>query len=192
MKLNSIILIPVVMSQNVLNLNYSKIKANAIEIDKVVKIQVNESASPLFYKIDKVEKVKKIFMSGKVNIEKEIGDNLDDSYFQLGIIYEGDYRPNFFIKKFLPEWLLKVLSLGKSVGVSEIEFLEVSDGRMINRADKIQGISLTYKNIAVLKNESFEFTYTPKDKRIIAFWLRSDGDDSKAKFKVELERFELD
>lgn len=192
MKLYSFILIPFLSVHNFLDLKYDSIKPNKVNFDKTIVINVNESASPLFYPLVDSKKLNSIKMVGEVEIEKAIGENEKDSYFQLGIIYEGNYRPSGFVKRFLPEWLLSVLNLSPNKGLSEIEFFEVSDGRVINKEDNIRDIKLVFKNIAKLKEKSFSFEVKPQDKKILGFWLRSDGDDSKAKFNVKILKFEID
>lgn len=191
MKLNSIILIPFISLSNFLNLKYKDIRPNEIKLEKNVEISVNKSASPLFYQLPVSRKISSLRIAGNIDIKKAIVINENDSYFQLGIIYEGDYRPNGFVKKFLPEWIVSVLNLSPDKGLSEIEFLEVSDGRIIDKKDNIRDIDLVFKNVAKIENGKFSFEYTPKDKKILGFWFRSDGDDSEAKFNLRIEKFEI-
>lgn len=192
MKLHSIILIPFLATTNFLDLKYSKLTPNQVKLDKTIEISVNESASPLFVKLDNEPmKYAEASIEGEVEIEKEIGNNENDSYFQLGVIYEGDYRPSGFVKAFLPEWILKVLTLSETTGVSEIDFLDVSNSRELNKADNIRDIKLNFKTVSRLKDGKFKITTKFKDKKVLGFWLRSDGDDSKAKFILKINRFEV-
>ncbi|WP_034732098.1 hypothetical protein [Bacteriovorax sp. Seq25_V] len=192
MKLHSLIIIPFIATSNFLDLKYSKITPNIVKLDKVIEISVNESASPLFVKIDgEPKKYLEASVEGEVQIEKEIGNNENDSYFQLGVIYEGNYRPNGFVKAFLPEWILKVLTLSDTTGVSEIDFLDVSNSRELSKSDNIRDIKLNFQTVSHLENGKFKITAKLKDKKVLGFWLRTDGDDSKAKFNLKINRFEV-
>ncbi len=192
MKLHSIILIPFLATSNFLDLKYSKLTPNQVKLDKVVEITVDKSASPLFLKASEGPKLwSEVMLEGTVAIEREIGNNENDSYFQLGVIYEGDYRPNGFVKAFLPEWLLKVLTLSETSGVSEIDFLDITNSRELDKSDNIRDIKLNFKTVGRLENGKFKFSTKLKEKKVLGFWLRTDGDDSKAKFKLIIDRFEV-
>jgi hypothetical protein len=189
--LYSIVLIPVGATDSFLNLKYSKGTPNKVTFGKSVTIAVNKSASPLFYKMSEVKKVKRIKVSGEVQITKSIDNQQDDAYFQMGIIYEGNYRPNRFVKMFLPEWLKQVLGLNDDFGVGVIEFHEVSTkGKLLSKTESIRDINLSFKTATTLneKNE-FNLDITLKDKKVLGFWLRADGDDSGAIFKTQLNSF---
>ena len=176
------------------NLKYSKGEPNKVQLSKTISIEVNKSASPLFYKFDKVQKIKEISLSGTVEIKKAIQDNKDDSYFQLGVIYKGDYKPNSMMKMFLPEWLKKVLSLNEDFGLSQILFYEVSPkGKNLKKKDKIRDIELKFKTISELGADGkFNMKIKPNDTEILGLWFRSDGDDSKAQFKTNIESLLID
>jgi len=192
--LYSVVLIPVSATDSFLDLHYSKGNPNIVHLEKVIKIDVNNSASPLFYKFEPVQKIKSIQISGEINIIRAIKDDADDSYFQLGIIYEGDYRPNRFVKVFLPEWLKKVLSLNDQYGVGTIDFHEASiKGKVLDKSESVRDIKLNFKTTAHLSEKnSFQMNIVPEDKKILGFWFRSDGDDSQAKFQTQLNSLMLD
>lgn len=188
----AVVIIPVSEQASFLDLKYSKLRPNKVEVKKEVVIFVDESASPLFYKMPKVSAVKSIEVEGAVEIVKGIDPKLDDSYFQLGIIYEGEYRPSAFVKTFLPEWLLKVLSLSSKKGVGKLSFHEASaEGKTLNKKDSIRKIELEFSSATTIKDNKFTFKVSPEKKNILGFWLRADGDDSKAKFKTTLKSLKI-
>ena len=115
----SVALIPVGATHNFMDLQYKELKPNKVKLEKEITISINKSASPLFYKMSEVKSLSSIKFEGRVDIQKKNDPKVDDSYFQLGIIYEGDYKPSGFVKSFLPEWLLKVLSISDKYGVGE-------------------------------------------------------------------------
>ena len=122
LSLYSILIVPVSMPTDFLDLKYSKIPANTVSIEHEVKISVDNSASPLFYKFKEVTVHKGVTIEGEVKIDKPLSQEVNDTYFQLGVVYEGYYKPNWLVRKILPEWLLKILSLNKKYGVGNIDF----------------------------------------------------------------------
>lgn len=187
----SVVLIPVGATDNFLDLQYKKIKPNTVTIDENIQITVNESASPLFYKMPEVKKLSLIEAGGKVEIQTEGKDPDDkDAYFQLGVVYAGKYRPGRFVRTFLPEWILKVIDLNVEYGLSEIDFHEVMRSRRkYEKSDSIRKIKLNFQSASYFKSDnSFELKVVPKDKEVLGFWLRADGDDSKSKFTLILDK----
>ncbi|MBD65723.1 MAG: hypothetical protein CME62_10985 [Halobacteriovoraceae bacterium] len=188
----SVVLIPLSATDNFMELSYSKIKPNGVKLDKTVEIKVSNSASPLFYRLDKPRVVKSVTLAGEVEIEKKISDFENDAYFQLGVVYEGDYYPNWIIKKVLPDWLVAVLSLSDDTGVSEVHFLGVlPKDEKLKKSDSIRDITLNFNKIADLENKSFQFSEKLKDKKVLGFWLRADGDESDGKFTTTLNSFKI-
>lgn len=189
----SIIIIPFNDPSSFLDLQYSKIKPNEVKLEKQVQINVDASASPVFYKMETPRVVKKINLTGNVKVDKAINKKEDDSYFQLGIIYEGNYRPSGFVKTFLPEWLLKVLSLSDKYGVGELEFHEASAAKVnLDKSDSIRDIKLNFKTATTIENGKFSMSIKPKKEKILGLWLRADGDESKAKFLTTIKSLEFE
>lgn len=190
----SIVIVPVTNTGIFLDLKYSDIKPNVVTIQDDLTFKVNNSASPFFIKMEQTEKIKNIEVEGRVNIKKAITQKGDDSYFQLGVIYAGDYRPGGFIKTFLPEWLTIVLSLSEKEGVGEIDFFAVSEpGSKVDRKESIRSINLNFKTEGFINKSdgSFKFSFSPKDKKILGLWLRVDGDDSKAEFETRITKLSI-
>lgn len=189
----SIVLVPLSSTQHFFDLKYSKGEPNKVLLDKTISIVVNKSASPLFYKFEKVKKIKLIEISGAVEIKKPIDSQKDDAYFQLGVIYKGDYKPNVMMKMFLPEWLKKVLSLNEDYGLNQITFYEVSEqGKVLSKEDKIRDIKLKFKTIGELSQQStFKFDFKPDNIEVLGLWFRSDGDDSGAVFKTVIKSLKV-
>ena len=118
----SLIAIPVQSPDNFVDLQYKDIKPNKVEIGDTIKIDVENSASPLFYKFDEVKKWNSISVSGKIDISKKLESEQKDAYFQIGVIYEGDYRPGWLVRNILPEWLLTIINLNSKYGLDAVDF----------------------------------------------------------------------
>lgn len=188
----SVLIVPVENKDNFLNLKYSKLEPNKVSLKDAIVINVNKSASPLFYKVDPPREIESIKIKGSIDVQDKISDFDNDSYFQLGIIYEGDYRPSWLVKKVLPEWLLKVLSISDKYGVGRIDFHEAStQGQKLDKEDSIRDIKMKFITNSYIKDSKIEMDIKPKSQKILGFWLRSDGDESKAKFTTKLEQIEI-
>ena len=191
LSLFSIVIIPFENMDNFVDLAYDSLPKNQITLEKVVKIKVNKSASPLFYKFDEPKKLRSIFVEGSLEIKSALKSEKKDTYFQLGVIYQGDYRPNFFVRKILPEWLLKIVDLNESVGISHVNFWHVGE-ETVNNSDSFGDIELNFKTIHTLNaSKKFKFKVQTLDKKIIGLWLRSDGDDHAGVFTATISKLEL-
>lgn len=190
----SILIVPLSNPSSFLDLQYSKLVPNKVTLDKEISIQVKKTASPLFYKFDKVAMHKIIEVAGQVKIESPLTSEEKDSYFQLGIVYEGDYKPGSFVKNFLPEWLLKILSINEKYGVSDIDFHHVTNTNdKLDRSDSIRDITMNFKTAAKLdKDGKFKFRVNLKKKKVLGLWLRADGDDHQGKFKTTISKLKVD
>lgn len=202
-----------------LDLKYDKIKPNTVSFnqkpfctealtppqcqtsgeDIQVEIKVESSASPLFYKLN--QKVSQINVSGQVQVTAPVATKKDDAYFQLGLIYQGEFKPNFLTKNFLPDWLNAVVSIDPTKGIGDIFFYEASVDKInLNKTTNSKGVNLIFKTATHIKWQDprnkklgrFNFTIQPQDKNLLGLWLRSDGDDSKATFTTTIQQITIE
>lgn len=190
--LYAVIIIPINNEENFLDLKYKKLKPNKVKISQEIEISVDKTASPLFYKVSKPQKYKNVIVEGEVEIKKELESEENDSYFQLGVVYAGDYRPGFFMRKILPEWILKVIDINEKTGLSEIQFLHTTNNKTnLNKSDNVRDIKLNFKTVTSLKKGKFSFNVPLKNKKVIGLWLRADGDDHDGVFITRIKKLEL-
>lgn len=175
-----------------LDLKYSKLKKNDVKFSKELSISVDQSASPLFYVFDKSKSISNIEVEGSINIDEEIKENIDDRYFQIGLIYEGDYKPNSFVKIFLPEWMKTLIKVGKGKGLGSVHFYGIGGDKKVKQ--KVRDLKLIFENVvSINKDGSFKFSKTlSKKDKVLGLWLRSDGDESKAKFQTIIKSIKLE
>ena len=190
-----IIIIPASMievQKSFKDLPYSTKPQNKVELSKQISISVNNSASPLFYKIPKIRKFNSLEVMGRVEIEKDIEIG-KDTYLQIGVIYAGDYLPGSFMKAILPKWLIHALTIGGETGIGEISYLEISKvGQRLNKKDSIRGIPVSYKTLTYLDKDShFKGLVKLKGKDVLGLWMRIEGAESSAKFKTIIESLKL-
>lgn len=193
LSLYSIMIVPVSNPEQFLDLKYSKIKPNKVSIKENITMAIDHSASPLFYKFNTPSVVKEINLSGSVIIDQKLQDEKMDSYFQLGVIYAGDYRPGYFMRKILPEWLLKVIDINKDFGLGEVDFFHVTGmNKQLDYTESIRSIKLNFKTISELSSEGkFEMSVAPKSKKILGLWLRADGDNHNGKFQTTIQSLDI-
>jgi hypothetical protein len=144
----------------------------------------------LFYNFTSGTQVKEIKVSGRIKIEKEILKDKDDSYIQIGLIYKGDYRPSGFVRYFLPEWLKILLKNAKDQGLDKVTFYGASfNPKKELRVQNVRDIKLEFMpEQKIIDDGSFELSIQPvKFENVIGLWIRSDGDDSKAKFTTTIK-----
>ena len=187
------IIIPVDNKDNFLDLKYKKLKPNTVEITEQVKVSVKETASPLFYKIDPPQTFKEVEIEGSVRIIKKLTSEEKDSYFQLGVVYEGDYRPGSFVRSFLPEWLLKILDINDKYGVGFIDFNHFSNNNtQMDKEDSVRDIKMKFKTVGTIdENGVFSSTFKLRNKKILGLWLRADGDDHQGEFQTTIKKLVL-
>lgn len=169
-------------------------KNEVIFKEKALEISVNESASPLFYNFPKGEQLKEIQVSGKVTIENKILANKDDSYLQVGLIYNGDYRPNSFALYFLPDWLKVLIKNANNRGLGKVSFYGIAlEPNEVKRVQQIRDIELEFMpDIKMSEKGEFVLSIEPeKPEAVIGLWIRCDGDDSKAKFTTVINAIKI-
>lgn len=191
--LYAFIIIPVENKNLFLDLQYKKLTPNKVSIQKDVEIKVKNSASPLFYKVDPPKQYSTIEIEGNTKIIKALTSEEKDSYFQLGVVYEGDYRPGSFVRNFLPEWLLKILDINDKYGVGFIDFNHFTNNETkLDKTDSVRDIEMQFKTIGNLKeNGDFSQSISLRKKKILGLWLRADGDDHEGEFITTIKKLKF-
>lgn len=189
----ALIIIPVSTPDQFMALKYSAIKPNKVSIGKNITIAVDNSASPLFYKVSKVKVYNSIQVEGHTEIETKLSSEKSDAYFQLGVIYEGDYRPSWLTKKLLPEWILKIINLNDQYGISDIDFHHFKlESGFEEKTDSIRDIKLNFIQSGKIEDDGkFKADIKLKNKKILGFWLRADGDDHHGRFKTTVSKLKF-
>lgn len=187
----SFILIPVERPEFFLDLQYKDLPKNKVTINKEVRIEVQNSASPLFVKIPEIQAWTSIEVSGNIKVKKTLKEEKKDAYFQLGIIYEGDTTLGFFSLIFAPEWIKTLLNLAPNgYGLDSIDFHAFYGKENFKGGpEKISGVKFNTIPVTRLKKDgSFTAIIKPREKKILALWLRSDADDERGEFVVNISK----
>ncbi len=184
-------------------LAYSSLKANKISGDeKALVIEVDQSSSPLLYKLEATSKFKTVIVEGEI-IEGQINLNgqkqglfkskksfTDDYALRFGVVLKGKNKkppvPGFL----LASWIKEMFKLApKGVGVDKIYFLKVvNDPKEIGQtrnhplSDYLFEESMTS---AVTGKFKIEKTFE-NPKEILGFWISANGEGTKSKFKTRI------
>ncbi len=181
-------------------LSYSRIPANEVDFsDDEMVISVNSSASPVIYPLKTPALLTQISVElsveGVLNKTEKLqgGKGADDFLFRLGVVYEGDQTLGFFQRTLAADWVKKLFSLApKGTGVSHIAFHNLySDSRLMDQS-RVHPAShlLTEDFVAPSGKYPLTFTITPEpQKKVLALWISSDGDDTQSRYKVRLKDF---
>jgi len=167
-----------------------------------LRIGVDGSAMPLIYPLPAKLRVAGVRVKGRVDGTLAIppgrqGEaNFDDYVFRLGLVEPGERRLNFVQRQVAAEWVRRLYALApEGTGISGIRFLNVgADPAQLGRERRHPLSDLITERVVALPRPDgrFDFTYrfdVPID--AFAIWLSSDGDDTGARFGVDVESIEL-
>lgn len=187
-------------------LKYSSLKPNEVKFSsEEIELKVDSSSSPLIYPFDRAKKLKKIYASvnvqGKLKLKKEIKQGekgYDDFLFRLGLVYEGEQTLSFFKRQFAPKWVRTLFSLApKGTGVDHIHFYNIySDERLKNSSRKHPQTELITEEFvsfaAATGNYEIDLPLTKNlDKKVLALWVSSDGDDTNSAYSVKIKKIKV-
>lgn len=180
-------------------LKFSKIKPNTAVFSAAgLEVTVDHSSSPLIYQLKDAVPVKGFI--AEIEIEGELnkaGDKFpEDAYLRLGLVAPGTRKMSFAEKLIAAAWVKKLFSLApKGQGVDQIHFFNLaaesggqsrpfpgSKGLMVENIVAVRGPDV--------KKLTFSHTLTAPVSTV-ALWLSIDGDDSKSRFKLKINKLEL-
>lgn len=188
-------------------LQYSGVPANQVEfLDKGFVIRVDCSASPLIFPLKKSRVIREVMIEAQIEGSLKLGSELqggkgaDDFLLRVGLVYEGERRLNFLEKLWTPDWIAKLLNYVNGRGLGSIEFYNVySDVRLKGKARTHPESDLIKENFWKL-NDSPKGTQPyslnaaisfPEEKKVMAFWLGSDGDDTQSRYDVKIHSLKV-
>lgn len=188
-------------------LEYSNIPPHDIDFTPDgMTIIVRQSASPVIFPI-KPRTVSTFKVSAEITGELNLkpipqGDKGNDDFLlRVGLVYEGEQTLNFIQRRFAAKWIRTLFDLApKGTGVERIQFFNAySDPSLADTArvhplsDLIYEHFVTYVPKAVGSElRKVQIEVRPKtDRRVLALWLSSDGDDTKSSFRVKIREIEL-
>ncbi len=183
---------------------FSHIKPNAVTANKAgLTIKVASSASPLIYKLDSPVRVAAFRVSGEFqglphfsDVSKQGKKDFDDYALRVGFVVPGSKTLTGIKRFFAADWVKHLYSeLPKGVGLDYIQFFDVAQDRSQLGEVRVSSSSkLIHEKVFAVVNKPGPFDYHYKLSPPIksaAIWLSIDGDDTKSKFTVVIDHFEL-
>ena len=178
-------------------LKFKSLPANKVSYEKsALKIEVNESASPLIHGFNQIKKIQQVTatleITGQMNKIKlkSWTEFEEDSYFRLGLVAKGKDRPSQFKMLFAPEWVKTLFALApQGTGLDKIYFYNMTaqDNLVGKKRSHPQSKYMHEENIlsrsTEQQNVNFKIELT-QPMELAGFWISADGDDSKSKFTV--------
>lgn len=199
------VMIPLNPSPQWIDLSFRSIPKNTVAFKKDgLHIQVDKSASPLIYKLKDPLPVSHFKVVGQRH-----GDSLrfpaqarqgkkgyDDFVIRLGLVVKGERTLSWLEQKLAPAWVKTLFSLApEGVGVKGLQFYSMGSQK------EIEGSMLTLdkRNLVtdtvvgtIESNGQFVLEKTlPEPQEILALWISTDGDDTQARFDLEVSSIGL-
>ena len=165
-------------------------------------IDVEGSAMPLIHPLPAKLRVAGVRVRGRIEGALAIppgrqGEkNFDDYVFRLGLVEPGERRLNFLERQVAAEWVRRLYALApEGTGIAGIRFLNVgADPAQLGRERRHPLSDLITERVVALPAPDGRIDFSYRFERPIealAVWLSSDGDDTGARYGVDLESIEL-
>ena len=165
-------------------------------------IDVEGSAMPLIHPLPAKLRVAGVRVRGRIEGTltippgKQGEEKFDDYVFRLGLVEPGERRLNFVERQVAAEWVRRLYALApEGTGISGIQFLNVgADPAHLGRERRHPLSDLITERVVALPapDGRFDFAYRlERPIEAIAVWLSSDGDDTGARYGVDIESIEL-
>lgn len=187
-------------------LQYSSLPAHTVNFGvDGLSIEVDKSASPIIYPLTPrtVTKVAvDLVVEGELRLKpaRQGEEGNDDFLMRLGIVYEGDQTLGFFQRAVAPTWITTLFDLApEGTGVDRIQFFTVFSDPELGNTERVHPLAelMREKNVlfAPAKNNpprELTLEFTPEaDRKVLALWISTDGDDTASTFKVLIRRLSL-
>jgi hypothetical protein len=181
-------------------LNYNGIPANSVWFEKnEIVVEVNKSAGPLVYKLDKPGIVKKITVEATLQGSKavETGTHDEDAVLRVGLVAIGDKTLTGVKKFFAPNWVKKLFELAPTnIGLDKIHFYNTTNRQnQLGVVRQYPASELIIESWTTFVGKEGPFNMLielAKPLPVAALWLSIDGDSSQSKFSTRISKIDMD
>lgn len=186
------------------NLSYRNIPANVVEFtESGLEIAVDDSASPLVYRLDAPAKLTGIDVRarwrGKLDLPagtRQGEQGADDFVLKVGVVESGDRTLNWFQQRLAPGWIRRLHDLApEGGGVERIHFLSTTQQRELVGESRVHPLSELLYETRIVYLESpgaFEMSHTfDVPVEILGLWISADGDDTGSQFELRIDSITL-
>lgn len=180
-------------------LSFNKIPKNTVSIvgEKSIKIEVNQSASPLIFKLPEIQKVSQISLQlgSEGDLTKLAPKGFpEDFLIRVGLVAKGEKTLSWLQKKIAANWVLELFSLAPTnVGLDKIYFFNVATFKdLVGQKRQHPKSDLMLEEIIASYPETKSIDHKlEKPLDVVALWISTDGDDTKSKFVTVIESLKL-
>lgn len=196
----AIVAIPLTQTSGWSALHFNKIPHNEMTfLDQKMKVAVKESSSVFVYKLKEPLKVTgfdfQIEIDGKLNEQNSTFE--EDSYFRLGLVTIGKKTLNEFQRSMAADWVRKIFDLVKNEkGLDQVYFYNVAtESAQKGKSRNSPDTDLIHEEVIAAKDAEQTIIDAqfdlPKEKQIVAIWLKSDGDNTDSSFQIQINKLNL-
>lgn len=180
--------------------SYSNLKPNRTSFsERGLKIEVDDSSSPIFFKLPERLTVTGVTVSGQLfgfpdlesNQQKK---NADDLPLRVGLVETNDAAPSWAQKLFSPRWIKDLFEVFPNRGIKQVHFLTLNPVNPVGSVRPHPNSDLLIETVALQQKGPGPFKFDYEMKAPVAaqaVWIQSDGDDTHSKFSVLLESLNL-
>jgi hypothetical protein len=183
---------------------YGNIPTHHLSFENGLSIDVNNSASALIYRLERPVKMKKIHLDleqiGSISYgENKVGEKKGDDFpFRLGLVVAGDKKLSWGQSLLAPSWVKELYKLAHDHdGLEKVYYFVVAQQSPLY-TKRIHPLSelLEEEIIGEINNGIFNqeiiLSKEMSEKKVIALWVSSDGDDTHSKFKIIVKKINLE
>jgi hypothetical protein len=198
--ISALLVVPTGSLEGWKELSFNKIPKNTVSIidSKSIQVEVNQSASPLIYKLPDTKKVSLISL--QINVQgdlSKLSTNAfpEDSIIRLGLVAKGEKTLSWLQRKIAANWVLELFSLAPpNVGLDKIYFYNFSTSKeLIGQKRQHPKSELMLEEIIASFPETKAIEHKlAKPIDVVALWISIDGDDTKSKYTTTIESIKLE
>jgi hypothetical protein len=184
------------------SVSYDDIPSNKLSgNESYLEIIVEQSASPLVYKLDSQQKVHAITFTAELEGKLSYGDlrpgeeGADDFPLRVGLVVAGDQKLNRFQKWLASDWVLKLHDLAaEGEGIDHVLFLNLTSQKEPLYEKRVHPLSDLFHERIIGKFDSGMTRIhheLEKPQQVLGLWISSDGDDTGSSYKVKITDLNL-
>jgi hypothetical protein len=180
-------------------ISFGRVPIHELSLDQGLKISVNQSASALVYKFDQPQRIAEVEIEltqvGEINYQgKKIGEKgADDFPLRLGFVMSGEKRLSWGQGLIAPKWVKELYTLApKERGLDRVSYLVIAQEKPLytKRFHPFSEL-LEEEIVGVVEKGVFKATLRAPQGEVLGLWVSSDGDDTKSRFTMTINRLIL-
>jgi len=194
----AIIALPLHTPDSWLHLKFGQVRQNRVSFSYAgIKIKVDKSSSPLFFRLDEPKKVRMVTVKGKLKglpTPPKPAETEKDFPLRVGLVLQGNDPLSWLERLFAPGWLKKVLDVSPGVEVEKVVFFNISQTTEIGAKWPDPDMPFIEERVVSQVKVPGPFTLEQQVEPLppaLAIWIQADGDDTQSTFEIEITEINL-